>query len=98
MIRYTVVNQIIHFVMVWMEIANDLCRQPFRGYSSCKSIVYDVGIDGIKKYESAIPYWPCGIQTGQTQDLILGLAGIGYFYLRQYDPINIPSILIITSS
>lgn len=58
----------------------DLCRQPFRGYFS-KSIVYDVGIDGIKKYENAIPYWPCGIQTGQTQDLILGLAGIGYFYL-----------------
>ncbi|MCC8937628.1 hypothetical protein [Bradyrhizobium ivorense] len=26
--------------------------------------------------------------------LLLGLAGIGHFYLRLYDPANVPSVLI----
>jgi hypothetical protein len=37
--------------------------------------------------------WPCGISVGCTPGLLLGLAGIGYFYLRLYRP-SIPSILL----
>jgi lantibiotic modifying enzyme len=32
---------------------------------------------------------------GETASLMLGLAGIGYFYLRLHDPEGIPSVLII---
>jgi lantibiotic modifying enzyme len=32
---------------------------------------------------------------GETPNLMLGLAGIGYFYLRLYDPVKYPSVLII---
>jgi lantibiotic modifying enzyme len=38
--------------------------------------------------------WPCGTWAGETPNLMLGLAGIGYAYLRMYDP-RVPSILLI---
>jgi lantibiotic biosynthesis protein len=39
--------------------------------------------------------WPCGITGGgTTPGLMLGLAGIGYFYLRAADPARTPSILV----
>ena len=37
--------------------------------------------------------WPCGVGDGETPGLMLGLAGIGYFFLRLDDPAGIPSIL-----
>ena len=65
---------------------------------SYKTIATDIGIYGIDKYaKSGLP-WPCGIQTGGTADLMLGMAGIGYFYLRLLESQKIPSILIIPSS
>ena len=40
--------------------------------------------------------WPCGILNGgESPNLMLGLAGIGYFYLRLYDRKQIPSILLV---
>jgi lantibiotic modifying enzyme len=40
--------------------------------------------------------WPCGAPGGaETPNLMLGLAGIGYFYLRLYDPIHTPSLLMV---
>ena len=38
--------------------------------------------------------WRCGIDRGETPALMLGLAGIGYFYLRLHNP-GIPSILML---
>ena len=32
---------------------------------------------------------------GETPNLMIGLAGIGYFYLRLYDPVAVPSVLIM---
>jgi lantibiotic biosynthesis protein len=47
-------------------------------------------------HESARP-WPCGVSEGvETPNLMLGLAGIGYFFLRLYDPVGVPSVLLIT--
>lgn len=40
--------------------------------------------------------WPCGVQGGgETPDLMLGTAGIGYLLLRLYDPFRVPSVLMV---
>jgi lantibiotic modifying enzyme len=61
------------------------------GDNSSKSIAIDSGIKAIEKYKKH--KWPCGIAGGETPNLLLGLAGIGYFYLRLYNT-HVPSILI----
>jgi lantibiotic biosynthesis protein len=39
--------------------------------------------------------WPCGVPAaGESPNLLLGLAGIGYFFLRLYDSQEIPSALL----
>jgi lantibiotic modifying enzyme len=39
--------------------------------------------------------WPCGLpNANETPDLMLGLAGIAYFYLRLADPSRIPTVLL----
>jgi lantibiotic modifying enzyme len=60
-----------------------------------KSITIDVGRYGIEKYGNGRLQWPCGIQTGETPGLMLGLAGIGHFYLRLHDSRHTPSILML---
>jgi len=55
-----------------------------------------VGQQGIEEIERQDLRWPCGVTEGdQTPNLMLGTAGIGYFYLRLYDPLNVPSVLIV---
>ncbi len=55
-----------------------------------------VGEMGIEMYENERVPWPCGAPGGEeTPDLMLGLAGIGYFYLRLHDPLQTPSVLMI---
>jgi lantibiotic modifying enzyme len=55
-----------------------------------------VGEAGIERYENDGVPWPSGVPgNAETPDLMLGLAGTGYFYLRLYDPIAIPPILIV---
>jgi lantibiotic modifying enzyme len=49
---------------------------------------------GIEQYAARNEPWPCGNHAAETPNLMLGLAGIGHFYLRQYRP-SIPSILIL---
>lgn len=40
--------------------------------------------------------WPCGVQEGgETPGLMLGLAGIGHFFLRLHDPALTPSVVMI---
>ena len=63
------------------------------GDNSNKSIAIDSGMKEIEKYRNQI--WPCGISNGETPNLLLGLAGIGYHYLRLYDKLKVPSILVI---
>ena len=42
--------------------------------------------------------WPCGVNgAGETPNLMLGLAGIGYFFLRLYDFARVPSVLLVQS-
>jgi lantibiotic modifying enzyme len=56
------------------------------------ALVYQVAKSGIDIYAMS-GTWPCGVN-GETPSLMLGLAGIGYFYLRLYNP-TVPSILIL---
>jgi len=54
-----------------------------------------VGLMGVDRYLKTESPWPCGVLgVGESPGLLLGLAGIGYFYLRLTDPVNTPSILI----
>ncbi len=53
---------------------------------------------GIEKYFKKDLEWPCGTRDNVSDpSLMLGEAGIGYFYLRLFDS-NIPSILSISLS
>lgn len=55
------------------------------------------GEQGIEAFLKGNLPWPCGVQGGgETPNLMLGLAGIGYFYLRLYDPARTPSVLLVT--
>jgi lantibiotic modifying enzyme len=54
--------------------------------SSHLSLVNEIGDSGIERYRKMKLPWPCGVpEGGETPNLMLGLAGIGYFYLRLYD-------------
>jgi len=53
------------------------------------------GRRGIELYHRAGLSWPCGVNGGGVNpSLLLGLAGIGYFYLRLYDPSRFPTVLM----
>jgi len=55
-----------------------------------------VGLHGVEQFERQNRPWPCGVEgAGETPALMLGSAGIGYYYLRLHDPDAVPSVLII---
>lgn len=55
-----------------------------------------VGVRGVEYYHHARRRWPCGVQGGgETPGLLLGLAGIGWFFLRLHDPKQVPSVLLV---
>lgn len=56
-----------------------------------------VGRRGIERYRINNLPWPCGAPGGaETPNLMLGLAGIGYFYLRLHDRLQTPSLLMVS--
>ena len=48
---------------------------------------------GLERYAHTGVAWPCGTHSEETPNLMLGLAGIGYFYLRLAAP-QVPSVLL----
>ena len=63
---------------------------------SLRATAETVGRYGIEAYGKTRTPWPCGVtQGGETPNLMLGLAGIGYFYLRLHDPERVPSVLLV---
>ncbi|HJS64664.1 MAG TPA: lanthionine synthetase LanC family protein [Nitrososphaeraceae archaeon] len=61
-----------------------------------KSVAEKVGLYGIEKYVSKGLPWPCGIRKGgETPSLMLGLAGIGYFYLQLNGSLKISNPLMV---
>jgi type 2 lantibiotic biosynthesis protein LanM len=58
----------------------------------------EVAHEGLEQFERRRVPWPCGLAgANETPGLMLGLAGIGYFYLRLADPSRIPSVLMLQS-
>lgn len=57
-------------------------------------LTLEIAARGIRDYAIQNHDWPQGIPGGETPGLMLGLAGIGYFYLRLSNP-STPSILMI---
>jgi lantibiotic modifying enzyme len=52
---------------------------------------------GFERFERRRVPWPCGLPgANETPGLMLGLAGIGHFYLRIADPTRTPSVLLIS--
>jgi len=57
-----------------------------------------IGKRGIEAVHMQHNPWPCGVVNGgETPGLLLGLAGIGYFYLRLFDAKRVPSMLVIAA-
>jgi lantibiotic biosynthesis protein len=56
------------------------------GAPDLREIAVNIGHAGIEQFESQRLPWPCGFPGGgETKNLMLGTAGIGYFYLRLHD-------------
>jgi lantibiotic modifying enzyme len=73
-----------------IEAAQRLDHAPYR------QVAEAVGQTGLSTYHANDLPWPCGVPArGETPNLMLGLAGIGYFYLRLAAPESVPSILIL---
>jgi lantibiotic modifying enzyme len=54
-----------------------------------------VAQEGMDMFERRRIPWPCGLpNSNETPGLMLGLAGIGYFYLRLAEPARIPTVLL----
>jgi len=54
---------------------------------------------GVEMYERKGLLWSCGVNGGaETPNLMLGTAGIGYFYLRVAEPERTPSVLLVSSA
>jgi hypothetical protein len=70
-------------------LAGDL--SPDRGDNRDIELARQVGSFGVEQYGEDCS-WPCGVGAGLNQSLMLGLAGIGHFYLRLGDP-TVPSVL-----
>jgi lantibiotic modifying enzyme len=50
---------------------------------------------GFERFEHRRVPWPCGVPgANETPDLMLGLAGIGHFYLRLADATRTPTVLL----
>ncbi|HEX8697160.1 MAG TPA: lanthionine synthetase LanC family protein [Longimicrobium sp.] len=72
-----------------------LAEQAFGG-GGAMQLAEQVGRMGIARYLLPRAPWPCGVPDGgETPNLMLGLAGIGHFYLRLFDPAKVPSILLL---
>jgi len=53
---------------------------------------------GIEQFDRGGRPWPSGLdEAGEAPGLMLGLAGVGYFYLRMHGKTDVPSLLTIGS-
>jgi len=70
-----------------------------RGGRDLRQIAESIGHKAIAQICSDELPWPCGVNGGgETPNLMLGIAGIGYFFLRLYDSVRVPSVLLVRSA
>lgn len=77
------------------EVLWEASRVPGIDGASGRAQALDVARAGIELHGRRGNSWPCGNLSGPTPNLMLGYAGIGYFYLRLQNP-DTPSILILS--
>jgi lantibiotic modifying enzyme len=63
-----------------------LCVDQNAAEGGLADLVAQVADAGIERYADSGRPWPCGTPGGETPGLMLGLAGIGLFYLRANRP------------
>lgn len=63
--------------------------------AAVRPVAARVAASGLERHLRARRPWPCGAGGGETPGLMLGLAGIGYFYLRLASH-DVRSVLILT--
>lgn len=64
------------------------------GDHGARRLALDVAGHVARHHANAPDEWPCGVRRGHNPSLMIGSAGIGYFYLRIADP-DIPSLLLV---
>ena len=71
--------------------ASDVLSSP-----ALMETVWEIAAEANLRFNEGRNPWPCGVLNGgETPGLMLGLAGIGYFYLRMHDRKTVPSILMV---
>lgn len=64
--------------------------------SDSLKLVSQLADQSIQQYQAGHNPWPCGVLNGgENPSLMLGLAGIGYFFLRLHDRKKVPSVMIV---
>ncbi|HEY0024789.1 MAG TPA: lanthionine synthetase LanC family protein [Longimicrobium sp.] len=66
----------------------------FGGDVDPEGVAARIAAEGAASHARGIP-WRCGVSSSDSPSLLLGLAGIGRFYLRLFDP-SLPSLLLVT--
>jgi hypothetical protein len=77
------------------EVLLDARRALGEARADPSRLVEAVARAGIGRYGEQGLAWPCGVGAGETPGLMLGLAGIGRFYLR-LSGATLPSILLLS--
>ena len=75
---------------IFLLMGADLLGRP-----DLRRVAEAAGARALDRFEDAGMPWPCGVMgAGETPNLLLGLAGIGYFFLRLYDSGTVPTVLL----
>lgn len=75
------------------DIASDLSSGRHEVDQTIPDTVLEIAETGARRYALGEGGWPCGAGGRETQGLMLGLAGIGLFYLRMSNPDVVSALL-----
>jgi hypothetical protein len=72
-----------------------LLAADFLGRPQLRHEAESAALRACERFEASRMPWPCGVPSaGETPNLLLGLAGIGYFLLRLYNSREVPTVLL----
>jgi lantibiotic modifying enzyme len=73
-----------------LVMAADVLDRP-----ELRQIAQNAALRALDRFEAGRLPWPCGVMNaGESPNLMLGLAGIAYYFLRLYDSTEIPTVLL----
>jgi lantibiotic modifying enzyme len=73
-----------------------LIASDIQGRHDLRLVAENVGRQAIAQIRMPDLPWPCGVTTGgETPNLMIGLSGIGHFFLRLHDSVKVPSLLLM---